>query len=236
MGQSRWPARPDWSAHARRRSGATRTPPSERTRVRRVAHNADYERATLHAIIDDAYLCHLAFADAKGTHCIPTACWREGDYLYVHGSNGGRLVRVLTGGVQACMTITHLDGLVLARSAFSHSMNYRSAMVYGNFERVDDEQAKRASMAAFMDKIVVGRQAQVRPGNDKEFDATTILRISLDEAACKVRAGGPTDDEENMSVATWAGVLPFALQRLAPVRNKQCSLAAPDNVNAWAVA
>lgn len=133
------------------------------------------------------------------------------------------------------MTITHLDGLVLARSAFSHSMNYRSAMVYGNFERVDDEQAKRASMAAFMDKIVVGRQAQVRPGNDKEFDATTILRISLDEAACKVRAGGPTDDEENMSVATWAGVLPFALQRLAPVRNKQCSLAAPDNVNAWAV-
>ena len=212
------------------------TPPSERTRVRRIAQNADYERATLHAIIDDAYLCHLAFADARGTHCIPTACWREGDYLYVHGSNGGRLVRVLTGGAQACVTITHLDGLVLARSAFSHSMNYRSAMVYGIFERVDGEEAKRASMAAFMDKIVVGRQAQVRPGNNKEFDATTILRISLDEAACKVRAGGPTDDEEDMSVVAWAGVLPFALQRLPPVRDKQCSLPAPDNVNAWTVA
>ena len=210
------------------------TPPSERTRVRRIAHNADYQRATLHAIIDDAYLCHLAFADARGTHCIPTACWREGDYLYVHGSNGGRLVRVLAGGAQACVTITHLDGLVLARSAFSHSMNYRSAMVYGSFERVDDEQAKRASMAAFMEKIVVGRQAQVRPGNDKEFDATTVLRISLDEAACKVRAGGPTDDDEDMAVAAWAGVLPFAVQRLAPVRDEQCSLAAPDNVNAWA--
>ena len=212
------------------------TPPSERTRVRRIAHNADYERATLHAIIDDAYLCHLAFADARGTHCIPTACWREGDYLYVHGSNGGRLVRVLTGGVQACVTITHLDGLVLARSAFSHSMNYRSAMVYGSFERVEGEEDKRASMAAFMDKIVAGRQAQVRPGNDKEFDATTILRISLEEAACKVRAGGPTDDDEDMSVAAWAGVLPFALQRLAPVRDEQCNLPAPDNVNAWAVA
>ena len=212
------------------------TPPSERTRVRRIAQNADYERVTLHAIIDDAYLCHLAFADAKGTHCIPTACWREGDHLYVHGSNGSRLVRVLTGGAQVCVTITHLDGLVLARSAFSHSMNYRSAMVYGSFERVAGEQAKRASMEAFMDKIVVGRQAQVRPGNDKEFDATTILRISLDEAACKVRAGGPTDDDEDMSVVAWAGVLPFAVQRLAPVRDEQCSLAAPDNVNAWAVA
>ena len=211
-------------------------PPSERTRVRRIAQNADYERATLYAIIDAAYLCHLAFADAKGTHCIPTACWREGNYLYVHGSNGGRLVRVLTGGAQACVTITHLDGLVLARSAFSHSMNYRSAVVYGSFERIEGEQAKRASMAAFMDKIVVGRQAQVRPGNDKEFDATTILRISLEEAACKVRAGGPTDDEEDMSVAVWAGVLPFARQRLAAVTDEQCSLPAPDNVNAWALA
>ena len=105
-------------------------PPSERTRVRRIAENADYAQATLHAVIDAAYLCHIAFGDAKATHCIPTACWREGEYLYVHGSNGGRLVKLLATGAQVCVTITHLDGLVLARTAFNHSMNYRSAMIY----------------------------------------------------------------------------------------------------------
>ena len=103
------------------------TPPSDRTRVRRGAANANYERATLHAIIDAAYLCHVAFNDAKGTHCIPTACWREGEHLYIHGSNGGRLAKLLAEGTQACVTITHLDGLVLARSAFSHTMTGNSS-------------------------------------------------------------------------------------------------------------
>ena len=209
-------------------------PPSERTRVRRVAENAAYDRATLHAIIDAAYLCHIAFADAKGTHCIPTACWREGEHLYVHGSNGGRLVKLLDKGTQACVTITHLDGLVLARSAFSHSMNYRSAMIYGSFERIDGEDEKRASMATFMGKIAVGRQAEARPGSDKEFDATTILRIPLEEAACKVRSGGPVDDEEEMAVNAWTGVLPFAVQRLPAVRHELCDVADPDYVMAWA--
>lgn len=210
------------------------SPPSDRTRVRRIAENADYERATLHAIIDAAYLCHIAFADAKGTHCIPTACWREGEHLYVHGSNGGRLVKLLDQGIHVCVTITHLDGLVLARSAFNHSMNYRSAMIYGSFEREGDEAAKRASMAAFMDKIAPGRQTEMRTGSDKEFDATTILRIGLDEAACKVRSGGPNDDAEDMSVAAWAGVLPFQVQRLAPVRHEQCDVPEPGYVSAWA--
>ncbi|PWF47590.1 pyridoxamine 5'-phosphate oxidase family protein [Massilia glaciei] len=208
-------------------------PPSDRTRVRRVAHNADYEKATVHAIVDAAYLCHVAFADDKGTHCIPMVCWREHEHLYIHGSNGSRLVKLLAGGTQACVTITHLDGLVLARSAFSHSMNYRSAMIYGSFEKVDDEAEKRATMEVFMDKIAVGRQADVRPGNDKEFDATTILRISLAEAACKIRTGGPNDDEEDMAVEAWAGVLPFAVQRLAPVRHERCEIAAPAYVTAW---
>jgi nitroimidazol reductase NimA-like FMN-containing flavoprotein (pyridoxamine 5'-phosphate oxidase superfamily) len=208
-------------------------PPSDRTRVRRVAENANYERATLHAIIDAAYLCHVAFSDAKGTHCIPTACWREGEHLYVHGSNGGRLVKLLDQGAQVCVTITHLDGLVLARSAFNHTMNYRSAMIYGSFERVGDDDAKRASMVAFMDKIALGRQADVRAGSDKEYDATTILRISLDEAACKVRSGGPKDDEEDMAIAAWAGVLPLVVEKGAPLRHEQCSAAAPDYVKAW---
>ena len=208
-------------------------PPSDRTRVRRGAANASYQRATLHAVIDAAYLCHVAFNDAKGTHCIPTACWREGEHLYIHGSNGGRLAKLLAEGAQACVTITHLDGLVLARSAFSHTMNYRSAMIYGSFERVADEGAKRATMDVFMDKIAIGRSAHVRGGSDKEFDATTILRISLDEAACKVRSGGPNDDEEDMAITAWAGELPFVVEKLAPIRHEQCTAAAPDYVKAW---
>jgi nitroimidazol reductase NimA-like FMN-containing flavoprotein (pyridoxamine 5'-phosphate oxidase superfamily) len=211
----------------------TTLPPSERTRVRRVADNANYERATLHAIIDDAYLCHVAFSDARGTHCIPTACWREGEHLYVHGSNGGRLVKLLAQGAQVCVTITHLDGLVLARSAFNHSMNYRSAMIYGSFERLTGEAQRRASMDVFMNRIAAGRQFDARPGSDKEFAATTILRIALDEAACKVRSGGPVDDAGDMGVPAWAGVLPLVLQRQAPLRDAQCVVPDPAYVQAW---
>ncbi len=209
-------------------------PPSERTRVRRIANNADYERATLHAIIDDAYLCHIAFGDENGAHCVPTACWREGEHLYVHGSNGARLVKVLAKGAQICVTITHLDGLVLARTAFNHSMNYRSAMIYGAFELVHDEAAKRASMVAFMEKVAPGRQADVRAGNDKEFAATTILRIALDEAACKVRKGGPNDEPEDLALPGWAGVLPFEVRRMAPVKHEACTAAEPAYVTDWA--
>lgn len=212
------------------------TPPTDRTRIRRVADNADYERATLHAIVDDAYLCHIAFTDAKGTHCIPTACWREDEHLYVHGSNGGRLVKVLAANTQACITITHLDGLVLARSAFNHSMNYRSAMIYGQFERVEGDTERRQSMDRFMDKIAPGRQHEARRGNDKEFSATTILRISLEEAACKVRTGGPNDDVEDMDVQAWAGTLPMRVQRLPAIEHDACKVAAPDYVKNWAAA
>ena len=211
----------------------TALPPSDRTKVRRIAENARYDTEILHAIIDAAYLCHIAFADTKGTHCIPMACWRENDHLYIHGSNGGRLIKLLLQGTQVCITITHLDGLVLARSAFNHSMNYRSAMIYGVFEQVKEEGEKRHAMAAFMDKIALGRQAQARPGNDKEFAATTVLRISLDEAACKTRSGGPNDDADDMAVPVWVGVLPFSTKQAAPIPHESCSQIAPDYVQHW---
>lgn len=211
----------------------TDAPPSERTRIRRLAELANYDRATLHAIIDAAYLCHVAFQDEKGSHCIPTACWRQGEHLYIHGSNGGRLLKLLSGGTQACVAITHLDGLVLARSAFNHTMNYRSAVIYGCFERVADEADKRAAMIAFMDKLVPGRQAEIRAGSDKEFAATTVMRIALDEAAAKVRSGGAKDDEEDMGIAVWAGVLPFAQMRAAPVRDEDVVVEAPEYVRLW---
>lgn len=165
------------------------TPPSQRTRVRREAHRGNYDKAMLHAIVDDAWVCHVAFADEQGVHCIPTACWREGDYLYIHGSNGSRMLKVAQAGAQVCVTITHLDGLVLARSAFNHSMNYRSAMIYGVFEAVSDEH-KSAALDTFLEHIAPGRGQEARRGNPRELAATTVLRISLAEAASKVRTGG----------------------------------------------
>jgi len=210
----------------------TTPPPSDRTRVKRIARNASYEQDLVRAIVDAAYICHIAFSDGQGAHCIPTACWREGDYLYIHGSNGSRMLKQLM-AQDACVTITHLDGLVMARSAFNHSMNYRSVMIYGRFEEVD-EAGKRASLAAFMEHLAPGRQAQVRAGNDKEFAATTVLRIALAEAACKVRSGGVEDDEEDMGVAAWAGVLPFSQLRMAPQQDPACQVEAPDYVRNWA--
>jgi nitroimidazol reductase NimA-like FMN-containing flavoprotein (pyridoxamine 5'-phosphate oxidase superfamily) len=207
--------------------------PTDRTRVRRNPIHANYDGATLHAIVDAAWLCHVAFHDGAGTHCIPTACWREGEHLYIHGSNGGRLTRLLMRGTQACVTITHLDGLVMARSAFNHTMNYRSAVIYGQFEAVEIEADKRAAMAAFMDKVAPGREADVRPGSDKEFAATTVMRIALAEASCKVRTGGPLDDADDMHIAAWVGVLPMTLQRTAPVPQPDCSAAEPAYVTAW---
>jgi nitroimidazol reductase NimA-like FMN-containing flavoprotein (pyridoxamine 5'-phosphate oxidase superfamily) len=205
--------------------------PTDRTRIRRVASNAHHDAATLHAIIDDAYLCHIAFGDSKGAHCIPTACWRQGDYLYVHGSNGSRMLKRLLEG-ECCVTITHVDGLVLARSAFSHSMNYRSAMIYGRFDIVGGDAARHA-MEAFMEKLVPGRQADVRAGSDKEYAATTVMRIPLAEAVCKVRTGAPNDDEEDLGWPAWAGVLPFARVPQAPVRHPDCTIEAPDYVRRW---
>ena len=210
----------------------TTSAPGARTRVRRVAANALYDAATLHAIIDDAYLCHIAFADNHGAHCIPTACWRDGEHLYIHGSNGSRMLKRLMAS-DACVTITHLDGLVMARSAFNHSMNYRSAMIYGRFELVADDAARRRTMEVFMEQLLPGRQAQVRAGSDKEYAATTVLRIALDEAACKVRAGAPQDDEEDLAWPVWAGVLPFARTRLAPVTDPACDIAMPEYVRNW---
>ncbi|MEC5159038.1 MULTISPECIES: pyridoxamine 5'-phosphate oxidase family protein [unclassified Janthinobacterium] len=206
--------------------------PSLRTRVRRMAELADYDATTLYAIIDAAYLCHIAFHDAGGAHCIPTACWRDGGHLYIHGSNGSRLLKRLT-EADSCVAITHLDGLVLARSAFNHAMNYRSAMIYGRFEKVAGAAAKQAALAALMDKLAPGRQAEVRAGSAKEMAATSVLRIALDEAAAKVRSGAPRDDADDMALPVWAGVLPFAQRRTAPLADAGAGALAPGYVRDW---
>ncbi|MET0401529.1 MAG: pyridoxamine 5'-phosphate oxidase family protein, partial [Cystobacter sp.] len=188
----------------------------DRARVRRVPDRGRYDRATLDAIIDAAHLCHLAFADERGVHCIPMACWREADHLYVHGSNASQLIKQAASGAQVCVTITHLDGLVLARSAFHHSMNYRSAVIHGVCERVAEED-KAAALEVFLEKIAPGRSREARPPNAKELGATTVLRLPLVEFACKVREGGPKDDAEDMALPVWAGVLPLELAPRAPI-------------------
>ncbi len=207
------------------------TAPTARTRIRRQAERADFDRATLYAIVDAAHLCHLAFADDAGVHCLPMACWRIDDQLYLHGSNGSRMLKRADAGAQVCATITHLDGLVLARSAFNHSMNYRAAAIYGVCERVADA-AKPAVLDALMDKLAPGRSRQARPGNAQELAATTVLRLPLHEFACKVRRGGPEDDAEDLALPVWAGVLPL---RLAPQPPQPDGAYAetPDYVTGW---
>lgn len=208
--------------------------PSSRSKIRRIAELANYERQSLYAILDEAYVCHIAFHSDHSSHCIPTACWRIDDYLYVHGSNGGRLSKALLSGIQVSLAVTHIDGLVLAKSAFSHTMNYRSAVIYGKFEKLKSAAEKLAAMDAFMDKIAAGRKHQARPGNSQELAATSVMRIALDEAASKISNKGPVDKPEDMDLPVWAGVLPLAMQRGEPIAAGNEGLAIPDYVAAWA--
>lgn len=209
--------------------------PTSRTTIRRLPELANHDRAMLYRIVDDAYVCHIAFGDGQDTHCIPTAHWRRGDDLYIHGSNGSRMIKALSAGVQASVAITLLDGLVLARSAFSHSMNYRSAVIYGQFDAVEGSAEKLAALDAFMDKIAAGRKHEARPGNSKEINATSVLRISLAEAAVKVSDSLPSDKEEDLSLAVWAGVLPLKTTRGTPVHaDGNDGVPVPDYVRNWA--
>lgn len=210
------------------------TAPSKRTRIRRLPELANYERTALYEIIDETFVCHIAFNDGESTHCIPTACWRTGDFLYIHGSNGGRLTRMMLGGRQVSIAITHMDGLVLAKSAFNHSMNYRSCVIYGEFELVEGRENKLAAMDAFMDKIAPGRKLEARAGNDKELAATSVLRISLAEAAAKIsNKTEPSDNEEDLDLPVWAGVLPLRTVRATPIQAKHSAAVAPDYVIHW---
>jgi nitroimidazol reductase NimA-like FMN-containing flavoprotein (pyridoxamine 5'-phosphate oxidase superfamily) len=208
--------------------------PSKRTRIRRLAERAHYDQKTLYEIVDAAYLCNIAFNDGESTHCIPTACWRQEDHLYVHGSNGGRLTKILAAGTQVSIAITHLDGLVLARSAFNHTMNYRSAVIYGTFEIVEGSQQKMAALDAFMDKIAVGRKHEARPGDANELAATSVLRISLAEAATKINNTGPEDKPEDMDLPVWAGVLPMAIKYGEPIPANNGDIHTPIYVQEWA--
>ena len=188
----------------------TSGPPSERARVRRLPERGTYDRATIAAIVDEALICHLAWVTDEGyPRVIPTIHARVGDILYVHGSTASRTLRAVKDGREVCLEITLLDGLVLARSAFHHSMNYRSVIVYGRPREVVDPDEKDLAQRALVDHVAHGRSADARMPNQRELGQTTILAIELEEASAKVRTGPPKDDEEDLGLPVWAGVLPL---------------------------
>lgn len=191
--------------------------PTDRTRVRRLPQRGSYDRATIHAILDEGFVCHIGFAVDGQPYVIPTGYARVDDTLYVHGSTASRMVRSLGDGLPMCLTVTLVDGFVLARSAFHHSLNYRSVVVVGCATLVADPGRKLEALRAFTNHIVPGRWEEVRTPNELEIKATSVLALSLEEASAKVRTGPPMDDEGDMGLSVWAGVVPVSLAAGQPV-------------------
>lgn len=184
---------------------------TNRTTVKRLPKRGSYERETINAILDEAFICHVGFAVDGQPYVIPTGYARIGDDLYVHGSSASRMLRSIAGGIDICVTVTLIDGLVLARSAFHHSMNYRSVVILGKAEMVSEPDEKNKALEAFTEQVIPGRWADVRWPTDLELRATTVLRLPISEASAKIRTGDPVDDDEDYSMNVWAGVLPVSL-------------------------
>jgi nitroimidazol reductase NimA-like FMN-containing flavoprotein (pyridoxamine 5'-phosphate oxidase superfamily) len=195
----------------------TRNPVPSRVRVRRGPKKGRYDRASIDDVLDRGLVAHVAFADGDGAVCIPMLYARVGDTVYIHGSAASRAVRLLAEGAPACVTVTLVHALVLARSAFEHSANYDSAMVFGTFSLVEDEAERLQAFEAFTEKLLPGRWAEARRPNAKELRATSILALEIGEASAKVRSGGPNDDDsEDADLDVWAGVLPIVSSYGAP--------------------
>jgi nitroimidazol reductase NimA-like FMN-containing flavoprotein (pyridoxamine 5'-phosphate oxidase superfamily) len=191
--------------------------PTDRTTVRRLPKRANYDREVVDAIIDEALSCHVGFAIDGRPWVIPTSHARVDDRLYLHGAAANHMLKSLAGGVEACVTITLVDGLVLARSQFHHSMNYRSVMVFGRARLVADGPEKLAAFDALVEHVVPGRTADARPPSDAEIRTTLVLVLPIDEASAKVRAGGPIDEPDDIALDVWAGQLPLTTTFGAPI-------------------
>lgn len=207
-------------------------PVTDRVKVRRLGNRGNYDRDTIHAILDEALVCHVGFVVDGAPVVIPTIHWREGDMLYVHGSAASRMLRSLKDGVDACVTITLVDGLVLARSAFHHSMNYRSVVVFGKARAVDGDEKLRA-LDALVDHVVRGRSREMRPHKEIELKQTLVLALPLDEASAKIRTGGPVDDEEDYALPIWAGVVPLKLTPGEPIADRDVTVDVPEYARAY---
>jgi uncharacterized protein len=190
---------------------------SDRTRLKRLPKRGHHDRETINAILDEALICHVGFNISGQPYVIPTGFARVNDDLYIHGSAASRMLRSLAEGVEVCVTVTLLDGLVLARSAFHHSMNYRSVVLLGRAELVTDAEEKYAALKALTEHFVPGRWDDVRWPSELELKATTVLKLPISEASAKIRTGPPIDDDEDYAMNVWAGILPLKSQPLDPV-------------------
>jgi nitroimidazol reductase NimA-like FMN-containing flavoprotein (pyridoxamine 5'-phosphate oxidase superfamily) len=209
--------------------------PTERTQVHRLPKRGVYDREAVYRILDEGLVCHVGFvADGKPV-VIPTGYGRHGDMLYVHGSTASRMFRALGAGADVCVTITLVDGLVLARSAFHHSMNYRSVVIFGKAAVLEDPAAKREALHAFTEHVAPGRWQEIRQPSPKELQATTVLAIPLQEVSAKVRTGPPLDDEEDYALLVWAGVLPLNVSTGSPLADDRlpAGIAVPEYVRQY---
>ena len=192
-------------------------PQTSRTTLKRLPKRGHFDRETVYAVLDEGFICHVGFnVDAK-PFVIPTGYARVDDTLYIHGSQASRMLRTLSAGVDVCVTVTLIDGLVLARSAFHHSVNYRSVVVFGNATLVNDPQEKANALFAFSEHVVKGRWKDVREPTEQELIQTSVLCLPLEEASAKVRTGPPLDDEEDYALPIWAGVIPLELKAGIPI-------------------
>jgi uncharacterized protein len=201
--------------------------------VRRHPERGAYDRGTIDAILDEALICHVGFVNDGQPFVIPTIHARDGDTLYVHGSPGSRMLRNIKQGIDVCVTATILDGLVLARSVYHHSMNYRSVVVLGRAREVTGRVEKLRAMQCVVEHVVSGRWQDARQPNEGELKGTTILAISLEEASAKIRSGPPLDDEDDLALPTWAGVVPLTLEPGAPIAAANISAPPPSYATSY---
>ncbi len=184
-------------------------PPSERTRVRRLPQRAGYDRATIDAILDAGTICHVGIADEGRAVVVPMAYARRGEDLLLHGSSSSRMMKALAAGGEACVVVTHLDGIVVARSAFHSSMNYRSVVLFGAARAITEQEEKREALDALVDHLIPGRVAELRPPTANEMKITTVVALPIHEASAKIRLGPPVDDEDDYALPVWGGVVPI---------------------------
>lgn len=189
---------------------SARFPVTDRNRVKRVHERGSYDKAAVFAILDSALLCHVSYVIDGQPYCTPTLFWREGEVLYWHGSSASRMLKHLKAGTPACLTVSHLDGLVLARSGFHHSANYRSAMCFGTARFIEDADEKLAALKGVVDRFYPGRTQTLRPIDPQEFKATMVIAMRIEDASAKVRAKTVADDEADYGLPIWAGVIPVA--------------------------
>ncbi|HVW68054.1 MAG TPA: pyridoxamine 5'-phosphate oxidase family protein [Steroidobacteraceae bacterium] len=201
--------------------------PTPRTKVRRLSKRAAYDRETVHAILDEGFLCHVGFAQEGQPYVIPTLYARSDETLYVHGALASRMLKNLGEGVDLCVTVTLVDGFVLARSAFHHSMNYRSVVILGRGRLVSDVTQKLEALRTITDHIVPGRWDEVRGPNELEMKQTVVIAVPIDEVSAKIRVGPPVDDDEDYTLPVWAGVVPIHTQLGSPIADGRVLPEAP---------